>query len=206
MSTRTSNANAYIVSATLHAAVVGLIALFAFESQRTTPFPQKVMELVAGDGNNYGATVAPALGVPDGIKVTIPSAPVPIVKSTPPPEAAATPPPEAVQPAPLTPATPVPPTTAPKHVTKAPPKTITKTATTKVPDPSHDFAKDVKRISEKREKRLMDAYQKQQALPPSAPSSPARPRRPGISTPKESSPACSEDRPTTRRAAPTGRP
>jgi colicin import membrane protein len=59
----------------------------------------RIFELVAGEGNNYAATEAPALGVPGGVKfVDLPPAPTP----TPPaPEPVAPAAPEPVSPAPV---------------------------------------------------------------------------------------------------------
>lgn len=102
---------AFLLSAALHALVAGLILLFTFGMTREAEMP-KIIELVAGEGDNYAATEAPALGVPGGIKVDIPKAPEPA-------------PPEPVTPAtPAMPvAPPIPPAPAPKAApTPAPPK------------------------------------------------------------------------------------
>ena len=77
----------------------------------------KVFELVAGAGDNYMATEAPALGSPGGVKLAIPPPPAPKVEPAPEPVAPApqpVPEPSPVTPAPLEKA---PPTMAP--VTKA---------------------------------------------------------------------------------------
>jgi colicin import membrane protein len=71
--------SAFAVSALLHAGVVGAALLAMLYSQTHETKPPVVFELVAGEGNNYAATVAPALGSPDG-KVKFPAmkaAPVP---------------------------------------------------------------------------------------------------------------------------------
>lgn len=155
MSTRSSNA--YVVSTTLHLGVVGLIALFAYMSDRTSePIAPKIMELVAGEGNNYGATVAPAIGVPGGIKVSIPNVPTPPAPPTPPTPSQEAPLEAAPTPAPPNAITKAPP--EPKHVTKA---TATK-APPKPPDPGRDMVKDFKRIENKRAARLEAQYKKQQ--------------------------------------------
>jgi colicin import membrane protein len=65
------SAQAYVLSALLHAAVVVLCVLFAYLTQVAAPPAQKVFELVAGEGSNYGATEAPALGSPDASQVSI---------------------------------------------------------------------------------------------------------------------------------------
>ncbi|HZP59503.1 MAG TPA: TonB family protein [Opitutaceae bacterium] len=71
--------SAFAISALLHAAVIGLLLLAIFFSQRREARPPVVFELVAGEGNNYGATVAPALGSPTGDikKVATQPAPAP---------------------------------------------------------------------------------------------------------------------------------
>ena len=156
MSTRTNNA--YFVSVTLHALFVGLMFFVAYETTDTKPMTAKVMELVAGEGNNYAATEAPALGIPGGIKVAIPTPPSP---PTPTPAAA---PPDTV--VPMQQADPAPP--IPNTVTKAPPEKRTKPVPTKTaktaakPDPARDMAKDFKRIENKRAARLEAQYKKQQ--------------------------------------------
>lgn len=87
--------SAFALSALLHAVVIGLLLLAIFVSQRREARPPVVFELVAGAGNNYAATVAPALGSPAG-QVKLPAAKpappsVPKVERTPEP-AIATPP------------------------------------------------------------------------------------------------------------------
>ena len=57
---------AFAISTLLHAVAVGLLLLAIFVSQRREARPPVVFELVAGGGNNYAATVAPALGSPKG--------------------------------------------------------------------------------------------------------------------------------------------
>lgn len=95
---------AFLLSAALHALVAGLILLFTFGMTRDAEAP-KIIELVAGEGDNYAATEAPALGVPGGVKVDIPKAPEP-----------APAPPE-----PVAPVTPVAPPIAPAPTPKAAP-------------------------------------------------------------------------------------
>src|SRR5678816_4266212 len=66
---------AFLLSATLHGGVVALLLFFTYVmSTQVTPTP-KVFELVAGEGDNFMAREAPALGVPGGVKVAIPKAP-----------------------------------------------------------------------------------------------------------------------------------
>jgi colicin import membrane protein len=56
----------FMASAALHAAVILLLWLWSFAASRDVKQPERIIELVAGDGNNFGATVAPALGTPGG--------------------------------------------------------------------------------------------------------------------------------------------
>jgi colicin import membrane protein len=65
--------SAYLVSALVHGAVVALALLLAYFSEESRQEAPKILELVAGAGDNYGATVAPALGSPGGIKLSLPA-------------------------------------------------------------------------------------------------------------------------------------
>ncbi len=56
------NSHAYFTSAALHALVAGALVFFAYEFSKDTREDTKTIELVAGDGTNFGATVAPAKG------------------------------------------------------------------------------------------------------------------------------------------------
>lgn len=69
---------AFLLSASLHGAVIAMLLLFGYVvNQQTTETP-KVFELVAGEGDNYMAKEAPALGIPGGVKIDIPKAPDPV--------------------------------------------------------------------------------------------------------------------------------
>ncbi|PTY04880.1 hypothetical protein DB347_19470 [Opitutaceae bacterium EW11] len=59
--------SAYVASLVLHGLFVAAILLsaWAMNSNRAST---KIFELVAGEGDNYGATEAPALGTPEGTK------------------------------------------------------------------------------------------------------------------------------------------
>ncbi len=72
---------AFMLSATLHGAAVIIALLFGYVSRSDDP-PEKIIELVAGIGDNYMATEAPALGTSDGLKSNVPKVAAP--KSTPP--------------------------------------------------------------------------------------------------------------------------
>jgi colicin import membrane protein len=118
--------SAFVLSVTLHGAVVALIVFFVYLLRVSAPEMPKIFELVAGEGDNFAATEAPALSAP-GISLNIPSPPV--VRPRPVPE----PPREVVQHAPEVPPVKAP---APKPVETKPvaetkpappmPKTMTK--------------------------------------------------------------------------------
>ena len=107
MSART--ANSFFASAVLHAAMIALVLWFTWAHNRSNEKEAPpIFELVAGEGDNYAATEAPALGVAGGIKLEIPeppaSSPSPVEAAPSEPEsspitAAASP----VEPAPPTP-------------------------------------------------------------------------------------------------------
>ena len=111
----------FVLSASLHAFVVVVALLLSYALREERRPQERILELVAGAGDNFGATVAPALGTPGGVKLTLPKPTPPKVESiVPAPE------PFAVQPAPPKPepvkAAP-PPAAVTKQATKAPPTT-----------------------------------------------------------------------------------
>lgn len=65
------------MSAVLHGAAAALlfVSTFVVHSQESELAP--VFDLVAGEGDNYMATEAPALGVPGGVKIDLPEPPAP---------------------------------------------------------------------------------------------------------------------------------
>lgn len=69
--------SAFFLSATLHGMVVVIVLLFTYLVQTQVKEVPKVLTLVAGPGDDYGATSAPALGTPGGIKLAIPEPPAP---------------------------------------------------------------------------------------------------------------------------------
>jgi colicin import membrane protein len=76
MSART--ANSFFASAALHAVLMALVLWFTWAHNRSDDKePLVVFDLVAGEGDNYAATEAPALGVAGGIKLEIPEPPAP---------------------------------------------------------------------------------------------------------------------------------
>jgi colicin import membrane protein len=67
--------SAFALSAMLHASAAAVVLLGIYYSQQQASKRPVVFELVAGEGNNYMATEAPALGSPDGLaKLVIPKA------------------------------------------------------------------------------------------------------------------------------------
>jgi len=128
-----------MLSLTLHGALVAVVLFFTYALQTQIKETPKIFELVAGEGDNYMATEAPALGLP-GLKLNVPAAiPLPI-QATPAPE------PEPAQPEPVI-------ERAPE---KPAPKPVAKPAETKTPN----YTKDVMRIAKKRETRLVEADRK----------------------------------------------
>src|SRR4051812_41133462 len=97
----TDNSRAFFVSVALHGAVLALALYFSYAVSKPKERPPLIMELVAGDGNNFGATPAPALGSPDSIKLELPKttlSAMPAVAEPPRPE-----PPRPEPPKPVTP-------------------------------------------------------------------------------------------------------
>jgi colicin import membrane protein len=119
--------SAVALSALIHGAIVALLILLAYVTEHQTREPVKVFELVAGEGDNFGATEAPALGKSGGVKLEMPAQPV--AQSKP-------------QSAPVVSA----PEPAPLKVVDSPP--------TKAADKAPDFTKDLNRIAVKREARV----------------------------------------------------
>jgi colicin import membrane protein len=124
---------AYGISMLIHGLAAGLVVFFSYASSHVTDDTPKVFELVAGEGDNYGATEAPALGSPGGVTV-----PTPPVETAPAP----------VQPEPMT--------ALPSPIQSAPEKP---THTTQKPI---DLVKELNRVQARREKRLEAQYQKHQ--------------------------------------------
>jgi len=107
-----------MTSLALHGLVVGVMFLVAYSSSFDPKVQTKPFELVMGEGDNFAATEAAALGTPGGIKLNVPPQPVPeppkpeVVKVEPAPA-----PPE---PAPVAPPTPEPPKPVPVKETPKP--------------------------------------------------------------------------------------
>lgn len=81
-----------MLSATLHGVVIALALMFSYAASRQDRNVPKILELVAGEGDNYAAREAPALGSEGGVKLTVPAAPTPRPA-----------PPQAVEPVPVMP-------------------------------------------------------------------------------------------------------
>jgi colicin import membrane protein len=110
----------FLLSATLHGAAA-LLLLLNFVINRDDSDRPKVFELVAGEGDNYMATEAPALGSASGVKVDIPEAPEPkqkVPEPSPPQEVTPAPPPPTPKVVTPTPPTPPPDSTVPNFKKK----------------------------------------------------------------------------------------
>jgi len=125
--------SAFMLSATLHAFFAAAMLYTAYALKDEVIDKGKVFELVAGEGDNYAATEAPALGTPGGVKFELAAAPAaaaPAPVFTPPEPIAE---PQPVAPAPVE-AVPLPPTPKaepkpkpePSPVVKADPKPTAK--------------------------------------------------------------------------------
>ncbi|HEY0945933.1 MAG TPA: cell envelope integrity protein TolA [Opitutaceae bacterium] len=138
--------SAYITSTVLHLLIVAVLALGAYWMRPKEETPT-VFELVAGFGDNYAATQAPAAGnttAPVAIKVDIPEPPTPAV--TPQPEP--------------TPITPVAPEPAPV-IQPVPEKKAAAPAPT--PPKLPNYAKDVARLADKRAANVEKKFRAEQA-------------------------------------------
>jgi colicin import membrane protein len=92
-----------MLSLTLHAAVVAVLLFLTYAASPGDKEKPQVFELVAGAGDNYMATAAPALGSPGGVKLDLPAPPTPQPQVEPAPESPA-PEPALPEPSPITPA------------------------------------------------------------------------------------------------------
>jgi len=133
---------AYGLSALVHSGAVALVIFFSYAADHLDKTEPKVFELVAGEGDNYAATAAPALGSEGGIKVT-PQAPVPTPLPEPP---APEPQPEQKQ--------------EPSPIQSAP-ETIPAPTKQKAPKPV-DLVTSLKRAEDRRKKKLEAKYKKQE--------------------------------------------
>lgn len=132
---------AFMTSLALHGLAVGVFMLVAYSANSRSKTETKVFELVAGEGDNFAATEAPALGVPGGIKLSIPTPPAPKPEPKPEPVKADPPPPKVVEPEPVK-ATPVP---VPPPVQPSPKTTPPPTDKAKAPPKQRTIAEEMRR-------------------------------------------------------------
>ena len=125
---------AYGVSVLLHGAAAGLIMFFSYAATSMLQDNPKVFELVAGAGDNYAATEAPALGTSGGVKLQAP----PVTRTETPP----TPAPEA------------------SPIQSAPPEAAAPPKTAKPAKPI-DLVAELKRVEARRARKLEAKYQKE---------------------------------------------
>jgi colicin import membrane protein len=120
--------SAYFSSIILHGTIVVLIALLAYSCTPSSPKAPKIMELVAGPGDNYMATEATKLGAENGIEVNLPAVPIAAAPTPPAPDPtpADTAPVTPVEPVEVAPPTPKAPTKTTKSTTKPPPNPMAK--------------------------------------------------------------------------------
>lgn len=130
----TLSSRSYTTSVIIHVAVLGFMFGLSWYANRQERKPTEVFEVVAGAGDNWSATVAPAAGTSEGAEpLKVPDIPKQTpLKLAPLPEET-----EAVEPAPTKPA----------------PSVLDEKKTT--------FAQDVKRLSEKRYNRKIAAYKQE---------------------------------------------
>ncbi|MDX2186635.1 MAG: TonB C-terminal domain-containing protein [Opitutaceae bacterium] len=135
--------SAYTLSLVIHGAFVALLFVGAFVIREGRLLEKKpvIFEMVAGEGDNFDALEAPALGTPGGAKVELP--PIPEVKPAPDPVKAQPAEPEA---------SPV--TAAPIEAVKPKPQ----------PKPKKEvsMAEKVEKIAARREKKIVDKFRKDQ--------------------------------------------
>ncbi|HWA10837.1 MAG TPA: energy transducer TonB [Opitutaceae bacterium] len=110
---------AVLLSAVLHGLVLAALLFAGYWVGRQVKESPRIIELVAGEGDNYGAHEAPALGTPGGVKL---DPPPPLPKS---------------EPAPVPPAPPAPAAAAPAEAVPPPPKPV---------DPASKITKTVQNI------------------------------------------------------------
>ncbi len=144
---RANTSNAFMLSLAMHGGLAALLFFFAYAMHQQVKESPKIFELVAGEGDNYAATEAPALGIPGGVKFTMPT---PLSTVPTPVQADPTPEPPQPQPEPIVEHAPV-----PKPVEK-----VVEKAAAKPVEKAPAFKKDLMRIADKREKRLVAADRK----------------------------------------------
>ena len=105
---------AFVTSVVLHGLVVAVLLLAAYSKSFESKPATKIFELVAGEGDNFAATEAPALGSPGGIKLSVPTPPIPRPEPVAPEATKPEPVPEKPIPTPPVPTPPIPTPPVPK--------------------------------------------------------------------------------------------
>ncbi|MCX6933305.1 MAG: cell envelope biogenesis protein TolA, partial [Verrucomicrobia bacterium] len=151
-----------MLSLTLHAAVVAVLLFLSYAASPGKKEKPQVFELVAGAGDNYMATEAPALGSPGGVKLELPAPPVPQPQIEPAPEPPA-PQPAIPEPSPITPA-PIEKKAPPVKKADAPEPTdapnFKKQITKQIIRAESQAKRDIKREREKEAKITKEAFDK----------------------------------------------
>lgn len=142
---------AYLMSAVVHATAIALLLIFAWVVKQQTREPTKIFDLVAGEGNNWAATEAPALGVPNGVKLDVPPAAPAMPKIAEP------------EPTPVAP-TPTPPVPEPVKAQPAPDTPVVpKAPDAKAAPKEPNLVKDIKRAIAKTEQKLAQRQRMEEA-------------------------------------------
>jgi colicin import membrane protein len=147
---------AVFLSVTFHGLIIALIVFSAYLLRQQAPETPKIFELVAGAGNNYAATEAPAPSTPDKIKFDLPEAPAPVLKPPPPP---VKPQPQISKPPPFITPDPAP--------VMAPPKNV-------IPEPKPKPV--VQKVEPKPKQMSLAEFQKLHGKPKTASTKPRNPR------------------------------
>ncbi len=166
----TRSPSAYFLSAFLHTFVIVGMLLFALMMRPEEKDTPHIFELVAGEGNNFAATEASALGTEGGIQVEMPEVPAPTPRPAPPepvivPAPAPTPAPTPT-PAPVPKAVVQPAPVAPPPAPKAP---VPKAAPLVRPETREEAIR--RRIEEQKQAKMTEEEFRRQN--PGAKSSPA---------------------------------
>ena len=140
---------ALMSSLALHGLIVAVVFVFTYSMNERAKVAPKIFELVAGEGNNYMATQAPALGSPDSVTLNVPAPvapkPEPVQPEPPKPE------PAAVTPAPV----PVP--VPPKPVAKPTPRTPAQEIRRLIANADRKAKREVAKERDEEQKRLTKA-------------------------------------------------
>jgi len=147
----------YTASVLLHGAIVAALFGASWVMHKEQVEPTKIFDVVAGAGDNWDATEAPALGSPDGDEgIKMPNVPQPIPRiddPSPPVHTEVAPPPEP-EPSPVEPAP------MPKEAPK--PKPVEKAVEKSPLDAKKTtFAQDFKRLQDKRYNKKIEQFRKQ---------------------------------------------